>query len=198
VLHVPPRAADPGLVAGYFFSGLRPFSLLFVERRYGVAQAEVSLLVPLVGAGAVVGTLAGGRLADRLVPARLDIMHSRLWGRAESVRTFLCTAAEATGPLVFGFVPEVLTGGGGRGPGRALDLTFLVMLVPLVGNATVLLPACHTYPRDVATASPPSAGRAGRARRYEAPRPGVAGSRKPEVRHLPRAGGGTTCRGGVR
>jgi len=36
--------------------------------------------------------------------ARLDIMHSRLWGRAEAVRTVLCASLDAIAPLLFGYV----------------------------------------------------------------------------------------------
>ncbi|HEU4567192.1 MAG TPA: MFS transporter [Marmoricola sp.] len=94
--------------------------------------------------------------------ARLDLVHHRLWGRAESVRTVLRTALEAAAPLLFGWV-SVLFGGKGAsfgepsstGPavGNALEYTFLVMLVSLVAAGLLMcLRARRTYPRDVATA----------------------------------------------
>ncbi|GAA4496667.1 MFS transporter [Actinoallomurus oryzae] len=53
---------------GYFFyAGLRTFSVVFVERQYHLAQGTLSGLVVIVGAGALAGTLAGGRIADRLI-----------------------------------------------------------------------------------------------------------------------------------
>jgi len=97
--------------------------------------------------------------------ARLDVMHSRLWGRAESVRTVLRTALEAAAPLLFGYISTRL-GGSGSGSGGfghptgaqphgalGLDRTFLIMLVPLTAAAVlIVIVARRTYPRDVATA----------------------------------------------
>jgi hypothetical protein len=80
---------------------------------------------------------------------RLDFMHSRLWGRAEAVRTTLRSVATALAPLAFGYVSTRL-GGNTHG---ALNQTFLIMLVTLfVAGLLVLFIARRTYPRDVATA----------------------------------------------
>jgi MFS family permease len=79
--------------------------------------------------------------------ARLDIMPPRLWGRAEGVRTFLRTAAQALAPLIFGAVSDLL--GGGR---MGLQYTFILMLAPLSASGIVLLRGMRTYPTDVATA----------------------------------------------
>ncbi len=81
--------------------------------------------------------------------ARLDIMPPLLWGRAEGIRTFLRTAAQALAPLLFGGVADVVFGGG-KG---ALRWTFLVMLLPLAASSVYLFRAMRTYPRDVATAA---------------------------------------------
>jgi len=95
--------------------------------------------------------------------ARLDLIHSQLWGRAESVRTVLRSAVVAIAPLVFGYVSTQLgahTSGlgnptGNAGPrGIGLDHAFLIMLIPLIISALLLLLwARRTYPRDVATAT---------------------------------------------
>jgi len=81
--------------------------------------------------------------------ARLDIMPPLLWGRAEAVRTFLRSLAQALAPLLFGAVSDHIFGGGRSG----LQWTFVVMLVPLLGSAYMLFRAMRTYPRDVATAA---------------------------------------------
>jgi MFS family permease len=88
--------------------------------------------------------------------ARLDIMPSWLWGRAEGVRTFMRTLAQALAPLLFGAVSDYIFGGGTRG----LRWTFVVMLVPLAASAYFLFQARRRYPRDVATAAaaPPAPG----------------------------------------
>jgi MFS family permease len=81
--------------------------------------------------------------------ARLDVMVPLLWGRAEGVRTFLRTMAQALAPLLFGAVSDYVFGGGRNG----LKWTFVVMLVPLAGSAVFLVRGLRTYPRDVATAA---------------------------------------------
>jgi MFS family permease len=81
--------------------------------------------------------------------ARLDIMPPLLWGRAEGVRTFLRTAAQALAPLLFGAVSDYVFGGGRSG----LQWTFAVMLLPLAASAYYLFAGLGTYPRDVATAA---------------------------------------------
>ena len=107
--------------------------------------------------------IAGAMLASPDAPlnaARLDIMHPRLWGRAEGVRTAVQMGAFAVAPLIFGFVSGLLGGphasGGAnantKANGTALAHTFLIMLVPLIIAGLCLLWARRTYPCDVATA----------------------------------------------
>jgi predicted MFS family arabinose efflux permease len=189
---------------GYFFlAGIQTFGVEFVTRQYGINQALGTLVLLVVGAGGVVGVLAGGSLGDLLlhrgylngrilvsaiaatiacilfVPAifsrsavtalpyitfaalalsaqnppldaaRLDIMVPLLWGRAEGVRTFLRTFAQAAAPLLFGGVSDYVFGGGRSG----LQWTFVLMLLPLAGSAYFLFRGLRTYPRDVATAA---------------------------------------------
>jgi MFS family permease len=189
---------------GYFYlTGVQTFGAELVHQQYGINQALANLLMLVIGVGAVVGVLLGGRLGDSLlakgylnsrllvstiaaglavimfVPAlathrtvaavpylalaalgisaqnpplnaaRLDIMPPALWGRAEGIRTFLRTAAQALAPLIFGGVSDIIFGGGDN----ALHWTFLVMLIPLAASAVILFRAMSSYPRDVATAA---------------------------------------------
>jgi hypothetical protein len=111
--------------------------------------------------------------------ARLDIVHYRLWGRAESVRAVLRYAAEALAPLVFGLVSTEFGGhgatfgeprGGENGP--ALAHTFLLMLVALVAAGLVLcVQARRTYARDVATALASERATSGLAKQRESGAP---------------------------
>jgi MFS family permease len=194
---------------GYFFlAGIQTFGVEFVTRQYGIDQALGTLVLLVVGAGGVVGVLAGGAVGDLLlhrgylsgrilvsaiaatvacilfVPAifarsavtalpyitfaalalsaqnppldaaRLDIMVPLLWGRAEGVRTFLRTFAQAVAPLLFGGVSDYVFGGGRSG----LQWTFVLMLLPLGASAYFLYKALATYPRDVATAAAAARG----------------------------------------
>jgi MFS family permease len=94
--------------------------------------------------------------------ARLDIMPPWLWGRAEGVRTFLRTAAQALAPLLFGAVSDYIFGGGTSG----LRWTFVIMLLPLAAAAVFLFRARRLYPTDVATASAATSAHAAAATRH--------------------------------
>ncbi len=111
------------------------------------------LLVPTIGLAIVPFFLAAGALGAMNPPldaARLDIMHPRMWGRAESVRMFVRLSAEGIAPVLFGWVADHFFRNAGDAEG--LRDTFLVMLVPLFASGLVALIAIKTYPRDVATA----------------------------------------------
>ncbi len=50
-----------------FLAGLRTFGVLFARGHFGVGQAVATLILGLVGAGALLGLLTSGRLADWLI-----------------------------------------------------------------------------------------------------------------------------------
>ena len=53
---------------GYFyFKGLESFATDFAISRYGISKPEATTLVVVIGAGALAGVYAGGRMADRLL-----------------------------------------------------------------------------------------------------------------------------------
>ncbi|CAM4219843.1 D-glucarate permease [Mycobacterium basiliense] len=120
-----------------------------------------ALLTDNLGVAVVAAFLAAiglGGVNPPLDAARLDIVHSRLWGRAEAVRTTLRSGFTAVAPLVFAFVAVQLAPQRG-GPthlvngSSGLQQTFLIMLVTMfLAGALILLVARRTYPRDVATA----------------------------------------------
>ena len=114
--------------------------------------------------------IAGAALISAANPpldaGRLDIIVSGLWGRAESVRTLLRTVAQAIAPLLFGAIADLVagftpsqapigtkTGGVSHATARGLEVSFLVMLIPLAAAGYILLRGRHAYPRDVATAA---------------------------------------------
>jgi hypothetical protein len=92
-------------------------------------------------------------------------MPSRLWGRAEALRTVLRSGGEAAAPLLFGYVSQYVFGGpgaassdGGSGAGSpassaGLEYTFLLFLGTLLVAGLLALAGLRTYPRDVATAA---------------------------------------------
>ena len=101
--------------------------------------------------GVTLLTFGGAALAAANAPidaARLDIIHPRLWGRAESGRMAVRAVLEGSAPVLFGFISTML-GAGTIG----LERTFLLMLIPVVVAASLAIPARRTYLRDVATAA---------------------------------------------
>ena len=132
-----------------------------------VAALVPAMLLPNLGTAAPFMFIAAGGLGGAFPPvdaARLDVMHSRLWGSAEGVRSTIVYLAQAASPLLFGWLSSLLGGyggvrlgpaggaSGGQSGGSDLDITFLVMLVALLAAAVVLLIGARSYPRDVATA----------------------------------------------
>ncbi len=96
--------------------------------------------------------LAGAALSAQNPPidaARLDIMPASLWGRAEGIRTFVRTWAQALAPLLFGAVSDLLSG---NHPYSGLRWTFVIMLLPLGASVVFLFRAMRSYPTDVVTA----------------------------------------------
>ncbi|HYA69511.1 MAG TPA: MFS transporter, partial [Acidimicrobiales bacterium] len=96
--------------------------------------------------------LAGAALSAQNPPidaARLDIMPAALWGRAEGIRTFVRTGAQALAPLLFGAVSDLLSG---SHPYSGLRWTFVLMLLPLGASVVFLFRAMRSYPTDVVTA----------------------------------------------
>jgi predicted MFS family arabinose efflux permease len=199
----------------FFFTGLSTFGVALLCGRFQIGQAVATLLIYVLGIGALIGVLSTGRIADWLTTrghisarmvvggaaflaaavfilptllthslplalvfaflagialggvnpplnaARLDIVHSRLWGTAEAVRTTLVSISTGLAPLMFGIVStqlggstaEANTGATAPSAATALNHTFLIMLVSLViAAALILCVARRTYPRDVATA----------------------------------------------
>jgi MFS family permease len=79
----------------FFFAGLQTFGILFVRGRYHVGQASAELALVLLVIGALIGTLASGRLTD--LAMRRGFLEARVVGPA------ICYLAAAAL-----FVPGVL------------------------------------------------------------------------------------------
>ncbi len=152
-----------GAVVGVLVAG--PLSDMMLRRGHLDARITVAaiaatattvlfipaLVTPSILAALPYVVLAGAALSAQNPPidaARLDIMPSWLWGRAEGIRTFLRTAAQALAPVLFGAVSG-LFGGGTSG----LRTTFAIMLLPLAASAFFLFHARRSYPSDLVTAA---------------------------------------------
>lgn len=170
-----------GAVAGVVVSGRVTDGLI----RSGRTSARV-----LVGTVAYVGTTAAfipGALSHVLAlsmpiffvaafcigaanppvdAARLDIVPSRLWGRAEAVRTALRQVLQGFAPLLFGLVSEAFGGGGvGFGTGvdtgttavsasaaHGLEMAFVLLCLPLLVGGGALWLCRSVYLKDLLAA----------------------------------------------
>ncbi|MGH9057964.1 MAG: MFS transporter, partial [Acidimicrobiales bacterium] len=106
----------------------------------GLVTSSIAVAIPLF----FVGAAGLGGSNSPLDAARLDIMPSGLWGRAESTRTFLRSIAQGVAPLAFGGVADLISGSTPHqapvgthtgqivsGTGTGLQVSFLIMLVSL-------------------------------------------------------------------
>jgi MFS family permease len=85
-----------GALGYYFLAGIQTFGVEFVRGQYGIGQVLANFLLLVVGAGAVVGVLAGGPLGDAL------LRRGRINGR-------VMVAAVAAAATVVLFIPALLT-----------------------------------------------------------------------------------------
>jgi MFS family permease len=154
------RLADRRLRAGHINARIVVGAVSYIAAALILIPALASPVLVISMPLFVLGAAALAAPDPALNAARLDVMHPRLWGRAEGVRTVLRMLALALGPLMFGFVSAALGGPHAARAGDgvvkhspALAYTFLVMLVPVALSGLILLRARRTYPRDVATAA---------------------------------------------
>lgn len=82
--------------AYFFLTGVETFGLEFSRGQYGISQIAANLLMLLVGVGAMLGVLAGGRFGDLLV------RRGHLSGR-------MTVAGIAALTTVFLFIPALIT-----------------------------------------------------------------------------------------
>jgi MFS family permease len=169
-------AVAVGAIVGVLLSGRSADTLIhrgYIPGRVLVAGVSFLVAAVLFLPGLLVGVLAPalpllflaaaglGGANPPLDAARLDVMHPRLWGRAESVRTCLRRAFEAIAPLVIGYVSSLFgPGSGGLGHpegasaagARGLEYAFLIMLLAPAAAGGLLIWGRRNYSRDVATA----------------------------------------------
>lgn len=117
-------------------------AVLFIAPAVWTTNAVIGITLLTFGAAALAAANAP------IDAARLDIIHPRLWGRAESGRMAVRAGLEGGAPVLFGLISKEL-GAGAIG----LERTFLLMLIPALLAASLAIPARRTYPRDVATAA---------------------------------------------
>jgi MFS family permease len=175
-----------GAVVGTLISGRVSDALVrrgFVEARVLIPAVcylgAFGLLIPGILSRSLGSALwldvAGATLLSAANPpldaARLDIIPPRLWGRAESARTFLRSLAQAFAGLIFAGIAELVEGiAPGQLPltpigthkhlehlkpnvGLGLEYSFLILLASLAAAGIFLLRARHRYSIDIATAA---------------------------------------------
>lgn len=161
------RATDSLLHRGYLDARLVVPAVAFLVACAvfvpGAVVPTLAIAVPLfVVAGFCIAVPNPGMDA-----ARLDVMPSRMWGRAEAVRSLLRSVLQAFAPLLFGLLSMAFGGeavGFGTSAGfhshhtghlhvAGLEQTFLIMVSTLLLAGYFAWRGRRPYPTDVAAAS---------------------------------------------
>ena len=128
----------------------------------GVMSHVLALSMPIF----FVAAFCVGAANPPVDAARLDIIPSRLWGRAEAVRTALRQVLQGLAPLLFGLVSEGFGGGGaGLSTGvdtnasvasaagaHGLEVAFVLLSLPMLLGAAALWRCRVAYPREIVSA----------------------------------------------
>jgi predicted MFS family arabinose efflux permease len=147
------RIADRLTSRGHISARIALGGMAFLAAAVLILPTLLTNSPPVALVFAFLAGIALGSVNPPLNAARLDIVHSRLWGTAEAVRSTLVSISTGVAPLIFGAVSTALNRDVAPNAATALDHTFLIMLATLVIAAALLL--ClgrRTYRRDVATA----------------------------------------------
>lgn len=154
------RWLSDGKVNSRIIVGALSFGLAALLFLPGLLSSRLAISLPLF----ILAGFAFGAREPPLDAARLDIMHHRLWGRAEAARTLLRNTLTAAAPVLFGLIADQLAppgahaaangshGFGATANAQGLRLALLILLVTLALGGILTVMAVRTYPRDIATA----------------------------------------------
>ncbi|MDA8295822.1 MAG: MFS transporter [Actinomycetota bacterium] len=129
----------------FFFAGLKTFAVLFVRGHFGISQGLTIMLVLIVGGGAALGVIFGGRLTDKMIArhhltARVDL---GIVGYA--VAALLLAPAMVTTFLPFAAPLMVIAAAGIAAPNATLDAARLdVVPAQLWGRAEAVRTVMRT------------------------------------------------------
>ena len=128
----------------------------------GVLAPSLAIAVPVL----MTAAFFIGATNPPVDAARLDIVPSRLWGRAEAIRTALRQTLQGFAPLIFGLVSAAF-GGSGAGlstgvdtsatrasaaSAHGLEMAFVVLTLPLLAGGAVLWMSRHRYLAEIVAA----------------------------------------------
>lgn len=161
------RLSDSLLRRGRIDARLAVAAVGYVAAAIALGPALVSSLVAVSVPLFLIAGFALGAPNPGLDAARLDIMPSQIWGRAEAVRSLIRNVLQAFAPLLFGLTSELFGGhshglatsaqhssaGTSTAQAAGLEPTFLLMLAPLLVAGGVVWWGRRYYPGDVAAAA---------------------------------------------
>jgi len=108
-------AADS--LGNFFFAGVASFAVLFITERYGLSNAFVDALAPVMAVGVIAGILVGGRVGDRLTRERGGSRRLVVASACQLTATFIFAVALLSGSVVVAgfllFCGASLLGGAG-------------------------------------------------------------------------------------
>ena len=141
-------------------------SVAYVGTTVAFVPGAFSHILPLSMPIFFVAAFCVGAANPPVDAARLDIVPSRLWGRAEAVRTALRQVLQGLAPLLFGLVSEAFGGGGaGLSTGvdtnasvasaagaHGLELAFVLLSTPMLLGAAALWASRSAYLSEIVAA----------------------------------------------
>jgi MFS family permease len=140
---------------GYFFqAGVNTFGVVFIASQFRLTQSAATSLLGLVAIGALVGTLAGGRLADALLGRGIVSARMLVGGGAFLISTILFVPGLFTRSLAVAIPLYFLAAAALAAPNAALDAARLD-IVP--GRLRGRAEAIRTVFRTLAVAISPLA-----------------------------------------
>jgi MFS family permease len=160
------RVTDGLIARGRTSARITVGALAYFGATFAFIPGALSHVLPLSMPIFFVAAFCVGSANPPVDAARLDIVPSRLWGRAEAVRTALRQSLQGIAPLIFGLVSEGF-GGGGAGlstgvdnsaravshaAAHGLELAFVVLATPMLIGGGVLWLSRSRYLRDVVSA----------------------------------------------
>lgn len=160
------RVTDGLIRRGHTSARIMVGSVAYVGTAVAFVPGALSHILPLSMPIFFAAAFCVGAANPPVDAARLDIVPSRLWGRAESVRTALRQVLQGLAPLLFGLVSEAF-GGGHAGfatgvdtktaavsasAGHGLEMAFVVLCTPLLLGGLVLWRCRSVYVSDIVAA----------------------------------------------
>ncbi|HEY7077191.1 MAG TPA: MFS transporter [Solirubrobacteraceae bacterium] len=118
------------VTGNFFFAGVRTFTVVFIHGHYRVPEALATTLMGVLGAGALAGVLAGGRVADALARRGHRTARVTVAGAATIAAAVLWTVPLVVTSLAVGLAVGLLAAAAMSMPNAPIDAARLDVVPP--------------------------------------------------------------------